>query len=259
MDYFTKVDKRPDEDLDWNIPEQKQGTINIVGGNAQSFRTEIKISEFLANEYPIKTINIVLPNALKSQLPNLPNFVFLESTDSGSFASEKDLKDTLNAADYSLILGDLSKNSITAKAVASACVSIAKPLLITRDTVDIITKENPEKLLMNNNCVFFASLIQLKNLLHAVYYPKMLLMNQSLVQVADILHKFTLTYGVSLITFHNGQILIAKNGNVCAIPLEKTSYSVITIWNGILAGKILAFNLYNPDNFIKATISAIFS
>ncbi len=258
MDFFSKIETKPDPDLTWNIPEQKQGGLNIIGGNAQSFRTEIKIAEFATQNYPLENINIVFPDALKAKLPDLPNFIFLSSTDSGSFADEKELKNALNAVDFNLFLGDFSKNSITEKVVASAGENSEKPLLITRDAVDLIADQNPEKSLQNENLIFFASLPQLQKLFRAVYYPKMLLLSQSLVQVADALHKFTLSYPTKIITLHNEQILIAENGTIKAVPLAKASLHPITFWQGEVAAKIVALNLYNPNNFQNATISALF-
>ncbi len=257
MEYFEKLDKNPYEDLYWNLPEKKQGLVNIIGGNAQSFRTEIKVAEFLGTKYPIDKIDTILPESLKNQLPSLDNFKFLKATESGSFAGDG-LAEILNVADYDLIIGDLSKNSITGKAVVSACKNSEKPVLITRDTLDLITENQPEKILMNENINLFGSLAQLQKLLRAVYYPKMLLLSQSLMQVAEVLHKFSLSYPVGIITFHNGQILIAKNGNVKAVALENSGYSPIMLWNGELAAKIVALNLFNPNSFEKATVSAIY-
>ncbi len=257
MEYFEKLDA-PQTDLSWNIPEQKQGTVNIIGGNSQNFRTEIKIAEFLTSSYPIQTLNVVLPDALKAKLPPLPNLLFLKSTDSGSFADGEELVSAINHSDVSLLLGDLSKNSVTGKVVANACAAATeKPLLITRDAVDLITENANDRMLMNENLFFFASLPQLQKLFRAVYYPKMLLMSQSLIQVTEALHKFTLSYPISLVTLHDGQILIAKNGMVKAIELTKSGYSPMMFWNGELAAKILALNLYNPHQFIDATITAI--
>ncbi|MBQ3476390.1 hypothetical protein IJH26_02705 [Candidatus Saccharibacteria bacterium] len=256
MEYFEKLDA-PQTDLSWNIPEQKQGTVNIIGGNSQNFRTEIKIAEFLTSSYPIQALNVVLPDALKTKLPSLPNLLFLSSTDSGSLADGAELTSAINRADANLLLGDLSKNSVTSKVIASACTSAEKPLLITRDAVDLITENANDRMLMNENLFFFASLPQLQKLFRAVYYPKMLLMSQSLIQVAEVLHKFTLSYPLSLVTLHDGQILIAKNGMVKAIELTKSGYSPMMFWNGELAAKILALNLYNPHQFIDATITAI--
>lgn len=258
MDYFEKVEKKPKNELTWNIPEKKQGTVNIIGGNGQAFKTEIKVSEFLGTNYPIENLNVVLPDALKNSLPPLPNFKFLASTDSGSFANEKEVAELFNSGDFNLLLGDLSKNSITGKAILSACKIAEKPVLITRDAIDLIVENMNETILMNENLIFFGSLMQMQKILRAVYYPKMLLLSQSLVQVVEVLHKFTLSYPVSIITLHNEQILVAKNGNVKAVPIEKSGYSPMMIFQGELAAKILALNLFNPNNFINATVTAIF-
>lgn len=256
MDYFEKLENNPYEDLYWNIPEKKQGAVNVIGGNGQSFRTEVKVAEYLAGNYPVETVNTVLPEALKNKLPPVENFKFLPATEGGTFSGEG-LADVINGADFNLIIGDLSKNAVTGKAVTSACEASEKPIVITRDTVDLIAENGPEKVLMNENMIIFGSLAQMQKILRAVYYPKMLLLSQSLVQVVEVLHKFTLSYPVSIVTLHNGQLLVAKDGTVKAMPLEKSGYSPIMLWNGELAAKIVALNLYNPNNFIGATIAAI--
>lgn len=253
MDFFKKIDTLLRDDLSWNIPEQKQGKVNIIGGNAQNFRTEMKTAEFLADAYPVSEVQLVLPEKLKGKLPQLPNFCFVPATESGSIADSQMLRDAFNVADFNLVLGDLSKNNITSKAITSACESSEKMTLLTRDSIDLIADNNPEKLLMNENLILFASMPQLQKLLKAVYYPKVLLLSQPLMQMAEILHKFTLSYPVAIITFNNGQILMAENGLVRAVDLAKSGYSALTIWSGELAAKIVALNLYNPNNFLDAT------
>ena len=257
MDYFKKYEENPAEDLRWNIPEQKQGMMALIGGNGQNFRSVVKTAEWLSN-YSLKDTNIVLPDVLKGKLPPVPGLVFLKSTETGSFADEKELLQALNAADYNLLIGDLSKNAVTARAVGSACASSEKPLLITRDAIDLVAENQPERTLMNEQLVLMASVAQLQKLLRAVYYPKMLMMSQSLIQVAEVLHKFTLSYPVAIVSLHNGQILVAQSGNVAAVPLEKTGHSPITLWQGDLAAKIAVYNLFNPNNFINATVCALF-
>ena len=264
MDYFTKIEAKPKDDLTWNIPEKKQGVVNIIGGNSRSFKTEVKVAEFLSEKYPVETVNLVLPDSLKNSLPTLSNFLFLPSTESGSFAESQELIDVFNEADFNLVLGDFSKNSITKNAVASAYKSsdnsgAGKMCLITRDAVEVIADTEPERILMNENLILLASMPQLIKLLRAAYYPKMLLLSQSLIQVSEVLHKFTLSYPVSVITLHNEQIIIAKNGQVVDIPLEKSKFTPLSLWQGECAAKILALNMYNPNNFINATANAIFS
>lgn len=257
MEYFEKIEKNLAEDLYWNIPDKKQGIVNVIGGNGQSFRTEVKMAEYLAEKYPVEIVNTVLPEVLKNKLPPVENFKFLPATENGAFSGEG-LAEIINEVDFNLIIGDLSKNTITGKAVVSACESSEKPALLTRDTVDLVIENNPEKLLMNDKVILFGSMAQMQKLLRAVYYPKMLLLSQSLVQVVETLHKFTLSYPINLITLHNGQILVAKNGEVKVVPIEKSEHTPMTFWDGKMATKIVALNLYNPNNFIKATIAAIY-
>ena len=257
MEYFKKIDKNPYEDLYWNVPkEQKMGEVAVIGGNAQSFRTPIRAAEYLSKEFPLKTIRVVLPESLKSKLPPLPDAVFLKDAANGSFAETEGLLKVIDAVDFGLLVGDLSKNSVTGQKIAEVCEKVKKPLLVTRDAVDLLAGR--EKVLMNENLTLMDSLVQWQKIFKGVYYPKVLLTSQSLVQVAEAFHKFTLSYPVNVVTLHDGQILVAKNGNVVVVPLVKTTYSVLTIWNGDLAAKITAINLYNPEKFIEATVAAIF-
>lgn len=259
MDYFEKLDSNPYEDLKWNVPEKKQGVVNIIGGNDGNFRTEIKTAEFLANAYPLQEVRLLLPESLKGKLPNLPNFAFLPATDAGTFAESQTLIDSFDAGDFNLVLGDFSRNKETGRAIASAVKSAEKMTLVTRDTVDLISENSPERILMNENVIFLASMAQLQKLLRAVYYPKMLLLSSSLVQVAEALHKFTLSYPVNIVTLHNEQVLSASSGTVKAIALEKTGYSPISFWNGEIAGKIMGMNLYNPGKIIEATVTGVWN
>ena len=256
MEYFKKIEKNPYKDLYWNVPDgQQKGEVAVVGGNAQNFRAPVKTAEFLLGNFPLKTVRVVLPETLKPKLPPLPDAVFLKDTAGGSFADSEGLLKAIEATDFGLIVGDLSKNSVTEKEIAKACEKSKKPLLITRDGVDIMAGQ--EKVLMKDDLILMGSLVQWQKIFKGVYYPKVLLASQSLVQVSEAFHKFTLSYPVNVVTFHDGQILIAKNGKVVAVPLVKTTYSVLTIWNGELAARILALNLYNPGKFIEATAAGL--
>ena len=258
MEYFDKIEKNCYEDLRWNVPERKQGIVNIVGGNSQRFREEVKVAEYLSSAYPLETVRLVLPESLRGKLPELPNILFLPATSAGSFDESQGLVDVFGGADYNLVLGDLSRNAVTGRAIAGAVKGSEKMVLVTRDAVDLLSENMPERVLMNENLVIFGSVMQLMKLLRAVYYPKMLLASQSLVQVAEVLHKFTLSYPVGVMTLHDGQILVAKDGTVKAVALANSGYSPMTLWSGELAAKIVAMNLYNPNQFIPATVCAVF-
>ena len=258
MEYFEKLDHNPYEDFKWNIPERKQGSVNVIGGCSGNFRTEVKVAEYMSANYPVQDVWLVLPDALKGKLPSLPNFKFLPSTDPGAFDESQELIDIFGTADFNLVVGDLSRNSVTGKGISSAVKSSEKMTIITRDSVDLLTENQPERWLMNENLIIFVSVAQLQKLLRAVYYPKMLLLSRSLVQVVEVLHKFTLSYPVCIVTLHNEQILVAGNGVVKAVPLAKSDYSPITLWNGEMAARIVGMNLYNPSRVIDATVCAVF-
>ena len=230
----------------------------VIGGNAQNFRVPVAVAEYLLKEFPLKTVRVVLPEALKSKLPPLPDAVFLKDVAGGSIADAEGLKKIVDAVDFSIMVGDLSKNSVTAETVKKACLDSKRPILITRDAVDLIAGEKLERILMREDLILVGSLAQMQKILKNVYYPKVLTLSQPLMQVVEVFHKFTLSYPARIVTFHDGQIMVAFNGKVVAVPMAKTPYSVLTIWNGEMAGRIAAMNLYNPGKFIEATVAAVF-
>lgn len=260
MDFMEKLSENPYKDLYFNIPEeQKMGVVSVIGGNGQNFRSVVKTAEFLTNNFPLKEVRVVLPDSLKSKLPPLDNFVFLKTTEVGSFSDAEELKAVVNGTDFALLIGDLSKNTVTTRAVSSALINSDKPIILTRDAVDLAAEENTERILMRENLTIFGATAQWQKVLKSVYYPKMLTLSQSLVQVAEVFHKFTLSYPTQVIILHEGQILISKNGVVKVVPLEKTGFSPLTIWGGEAAAKIMALNLYNPDKFVESSAAALFS
>ena len=259
MDFLEKISKNPYKDLYWNIPEeQKKNVVAVIGGNGQSFKTPMKTAEYIAGEFPLKEVKVALPDVLKSKLPPLDNLVFLKTTDTGSFADAEEIKKVVEDADFSLMVGDMSKNAITAKIFGTAISESKKPVILTRDAVDLATEGKMEKILMRENLTIFGSIAQWQKIFKSVLYPKILQPSQSLIQVAESFHKFTLSYPAQVVTFHDGQILICKNGKVAVVPLIQTTYSPLTIWNGELASKIVGLNVYNPDKFIEATVAAVF-
>ena len=259
MEHLEKITKNPYKDLYWNIPEeQKQGAAAVIGGNGQAFKTPMKTAEFLASKFPLKETKVALPDVLKSKLPPLDNLVFLKTTDTGSFSEAEEIKSVIENVDFSLVVGDMSKNAITAKIFNTALNESKKPVVLTRDAIDLAAEGKLEKLLMRENLIIFGSLVQWQKIFKNVFYPKILQPSQSLMQVAEAFHKFTLSYPVQAVLFHDGQILICKNGKVAVVPLIQTKYSPLTIWSGDLACNILALNLYNPDKFIEATVAALF-
>lgn len=274
LSYWQKAKQPLFTDLTWNLPERKTGRVAVLGGNRQSFSTPIRISEYLARQFPIQTVATLLPDALRLKLPPLPNLTFFPSTASGSFDRSPALRAALADPDAALFIGDLSKNSATTIALAEAIrpaqlkhpadqgttaphSAAPSPLLVlARDSLDALAPE-ASNWLNRDRLIIVASLLQLQKLLRAIYYPRMIMLSQPLVPALETLHKFTLSYPVTLCTFHQGQIITAHQGQVITTPLELTTYSPLTLWSGQLAANTLALNLYNPNHPLEATTAAL--
>lgn len=281
--YWQKQAKPLFADLIWNLPERKTGTITLIGGNSQNFSTPIHLGEFIGQHLPFQTTKILLPDALRSKVPPLPNFIFSASTTSGSFAKSPLLADYLMASDVNIMIGDLSKNSATAIALTEALTwalgsSSAtntvnshsssssqnvsnhqlqnRLTILTRDAVDLLAPEASRWLLFPGICLI-ASMAQLQKVFRAAYYPKMIMLSQPLIPIIETLHKFTLTYPVTILTFHQEQIIVAHHGKIVTTPIIDTDYSPISLWSGQLAARIAALNFFNPNHQLEATATAI--
>ena len=130
------------------------------------------------------------------------------------------------------------------------------PTVIARDGVDLVANE-AEKFLLRENVTVVASMAQLQKIFRAVYYPKMLLLSQPIFPIVETLHKFTLSYPVSILTFHEGKILCARNGNVNSVEIEKTAYSPISLWSGEVAARGAVFQMFNPGRELEALVAGI--
>ncbi|MBR0431734.1 hypothetical protein IJK16_01905, partial [Candidatus Saccharibacteria bacterium] len=84
------------------------------------------------------------------------------------------------------------------------------------------------------------------------------LLSMPITQLAEALHKFTLSYPTTIVTFHVGQIVVAAKGQVISVPITNTNYSQLTIWQGQLASNIATLNFYNPNQPLESTVAALF-
>ncbi len=261
--YWQKQTKALFGELYWNLPERKSGTIKIVGGNSQNFHTTIRIAEYLEKNFPLQKIQVLLPDVLRDKTPPVANIELAPSTDSGSFAKSPELNRAFTGTDFTILAGDLSRNSATAIALADAIkhslnstLDQPTPLLITRDAVDLLAN-SAQDVLGHSQLFLVASLAQLQKVFRAVYYPRMIMLSQPLIPVIETLHKFTLSYTSTILTFHNEQIIVASSGNISTTPIAQTNYAPFSLWSGELAARIAALNLYNPSKPFEATTAAI--
>lgn len=255
LDYWQKLDEAIDPNIFWNVPEQKTGVIQIIGGNANSFSTEIKQAEYL-NSLPIKEVRLLLPDALRSKVPPVPGINFAPSTESGSFDKSNELKFAIDDADITLLSGDFSKNSATSVALSNALKETIKPVVLVRDAIDSVA-DSAEEFIEKGNITLVATMPQLQKLFRSLLYPKMIMLSSPLMPIVETLHKFTLSYPVTILTFHQEKIIAANNGNVITTSIDKTDYTPIALFVGNLASKVAALELWNPGKSFEATQSAL--
>ena len=277
-------------DVRWNLPERATGSLSIVGGSSHGFQAVVRAGEFASTNLPLAHVQLVLPSSLEKVLANAgaagsatggknttggrnavssrnttsnknvassklaPQLLFAPATPAGTLAKSSTL--TQQNADAVLLIGDLSKNAETAEAMSALCRAYAGPLVIARDSLDLLTT-NASSLVMRPHTTLVASLAQLQKLFRALYYPKMLLLTAPLMSVVEALHKFTLSYPVTLLTLHEGQILTAAGGEVVSTPLGDTDYSPLGLWNGELATRVAAYQIFCPGQELAATTAAI--
>ena len=259
MDYWKKEAEKLHcaENLEWNFPEQKQGRLGIFGGHSGGFATEVKIAGVVSEKFKfLGEVKNFFPESLKKNFPVMANLEFLPATESGSLKKSAELLEAVKGVDFSLFLGDFSKNSETAIAASEAISECPGGVVVTRDTVDLVSSEM-ENLIMNEKLTIVGSLAQVQKVFKAVYYPRMILLSQPLSQVIETLHKFTLSYPLSLMTFHEGFVLVARNGKVYSVALSKTKYSPLTLWSGEVAAKASVYLMFNGTHPVESLLAGL--
>src|SRR5574344_67303 len=229
--YWTKIGDIDDNNkILWNLPQQETGILQVVGGNSQNFSAEIKTTEFL-NTLDLKEVRLLLPDALSKKIPPISGINFAPSTDSGSFAKSDILNRSIKSADATILSGDFSKNSITSAAMTDA-IKLSSPtilnktteekdklVVITRDAVDSLS-DTAADFMERNNLIFVASMAQLQKLFRSLLYPRMIMLSSPIFPVIETLHKFTLSYKTTSLTFHQNQIIIASLGKINTVPID---------------------------------------
>jgi NAD(P)H-hydrate repair Nnr-like enzyme with NAD(P)H-hydrate dehydratase domain len=260
MKYWRKQDKQAlFGEIDVAKPERKQlaGRLLILGGNKSSFFAVANVMN-KAVEVGVGEVKILLPDSLKKQIPIESDVVFVPSDASGGFGKDalKFATLAMDDVDAALMIGDMGKNSETATFAERFVAETTKPVLITRDAVDLMAM-SAGGWLERDGVILCATLPQLQKIFRAVYYPKMITLSMPLNQLIETLHKFTITYAALIVTLHNGQVVIAKDGEVVTTELNVTTYNPINIWTGELAAKIMALKLWNEKMSFESAVTAI--
>lgn len=243
-------------DIEWSKPEQRTlaGKLGIIGGNKLGF-AGVAEAYAVATSAGVGQVRVLLPNVLKKTIPAaITDTLFAPTNISGSLTKDAAAEmATLGAwADGILLIGDAGRSSETAILYEKFLLDYKGPLTITRDAVDLI-KNSSQTLVDRPQTLIIVSFAQLQKLFQAVYYPKVLTFSMQLTNLVEALHKFTITYPVSIAVLHRETFIVAHDGNIVTTPWDNP----MMIWRGNTAAKAATYWLWSPTKPLEATATAI--
>ncbi|HSE29787.1 MAG TPA: hypothetical protein VLA77_04350 [Candidatus Saccharimonadales bacterium] len=257
FDYWRKqpADKAIFPDIEWDKPEQKAlaGKLLIIGGNAHGFAAVAQAHKDAVSA-GIGECKVALPDSLKKNISSL-DCVFVPTNISGGISKDglPALKAAAAWADTVLYIGDAGRNSETAIVYEQLLQAFPdKQNIVTRDAADLVKSSWPE-LLQNPKVTLILTLAQLQKLFQSVYYPKTILFSMQLTNLAESLHKFTITYQAALVVFHNNQMVVAQGGEVTSTPWE----DAMMIWRGTVAARAATYITHHPGKVLQAITTSL--
>ncbi len=243
-------------DIAWSKPERRAqaGRLGIIGGNKLGF-AGVAEGYTQSQAAGVGEIRVLLPDALKSTIPKtITDTLFAPTNISGSLSGDalSEMKALGAWAESILLIGDAGRSSETAIAYETFIREYEGQLVVTRDAVDLL-KNSASTLLDRPNTLLVMSFAQLQKLFQAVYYPKVLTFSMHLLHFVEALHKFTVTYPVTIAVLHRETLIVASNGEVTTTAWENP----MAIWRGTTATKAAAFWLWNPKKPLEAVTASL--
>lgn len=257
-DYWRKqtIDKPLYPDIEWSKPEQRsqRGRLGIIGGNKLGF-AGVAESYGIALGAGAGEVRVLLPDVLKKTIPAAMTEVIYAPTNPSGGLSRDALTEMKAIGEWStgvLLIGDAGRNSETAILYEDFLADYSGPLTITRDAIDLI-KHSSQSLVDRPNTLVVASFAQLQKLFQLVYYPKVLTFNMQLTNLVEALHKFTITYPISVSVLHKDILLVASGGEVTTTPWDNP----MKIWRGTTASNAAVYWLWNPSKVIESVTTSL--
>lgn len=245
-------------DIEWSKPEQRSraGKLGIIGGNKLGFAGVAEAySTALASG--VGEVRVVLPDVLHNTLPaTMTDIVYAPSNPSGSLSQDaiNNLRALGSWSDCLLLIGDAGRNSQTAIVYSQLLRDYQGPTIITRDAADLVRNDSAI-LAARPNTVLILSFAQLQKLFRTLYYPKILTFSMQLLQLVEALHKFTVTYPITIATLHQGTIVTASSGKVATMPWTDP----MRIWRGTVAARASVYYIWNPSRPLEAITASLLS
>lgn len=247
-------------EVDLFAPEQKRfaGKLLIIGGNkGLFFAVANALNE--AKRFGVGEVRVLMPDALRNSVPSTPELYFAESENSGAFGKNA-LPEMLRLAGWAdaiMLIGDSGKNAETSLAFIDFMKKVDKPVFVTRDAIDAVCPGIMDWSLREAETGLFLTMPQLQRVLRTLYYPKVITLTMPTNQLVEALHKFTLSYQMSVTTFHNGLLLMAQNGEVVTQSIADTEWTPITLWSGAPLIDAAVAWIWNNGKWFNRVFSAV--
>jgi len=245
-------------DIEWSKPENRSqaGKLGIIGGNKLGF-AGVAEAYSVARGAGIGELRVLLPDVLRKTIPaSITDALFAPTNPSGSLNKDaaSEMATITQWASAVLLIGDAGRSSETAILYERFVQEYEGQLTVTRDAIDLL-KNSSKTLVERPNTLIVASFAQLQKLFQSVYYPKVLTFSMQLTNLVDALHKFTISYPVSIVVLHREQLLVASDGEVISTPWD----SPMNIWRGNTAAKAAVYWLWNPSRVLEAVATSVVS
>lgn len=245
-------------DIEWSKPENRlqAGKLGIVGGNKLGF-AGVAEAYSIGKAAGVGEIRVLLPDVLRKTIPtSITDAQFAPTNPSGSLAKDAaaELATMTSWASGILLIGDAGRSSETAILYEQFIQDYQGQLVITRDAVDLV-KNNAQALVDRPNTLLVVSFAQLQKLFQSVYYPKVLTFSMQLTNLVEALHKFTISYPVTIAVLHKDHFLVAHAGEV--VTTEWTN--PMAIWRGSVAARAAVYWVWNPGKTMESVVTSLIS
>lgn len=218
-------------ELLWSRPENRlhAGKLLVLGGNKHGFSAPAAVYAE-AGKAGIGTCRVLLPEALHKTVGQLfPAAEYAASTaTSGGFARAA-LAEWLSQsawADGVVLAGDLGRNSETAILIESFVEKYGGPLTLVNDAVEYAL-DTPNLFLNRPETTVVASATQLQKLAIAAKVTTPITSGMALLQLADMLYQFTGAHQATIVTYHDGAVLVAAHGKVSSTRLHGANLTAV--------------------------------
>lgn len=243
-------------DIEWSKPEQRSraGKLGIIGGNKLGF-AGVAEAYSTALDSGVGEVRVVLPDVLRNTLPAaMTDVVYAPSNPSGSLSQDaiNDLRALGGWSDCLLLIGDAGRNSQTAIVYSQLLCDYDRPVVITRDAIDLVRNDS-SMIAARQNTMLILSFAQLQKLFRSLYYPKILTFSMQLMQLVEALHKFTITSPITIATLHQDTLIAAHSGEVATTPWTDP----MRIWRGTVAARASAYYTWNPERPLEALTASL--